>query len=157
MRKEKPIAPIYERIKKAFNDALDKEVSDKEIAEAVKVRKSAVSQWKYGDTSPKTDHLLLIAELTGVPFASLRGENDLSDVADENNEGDSTEPEPMSLEKFIIKLQALGVEDVHSIKSMEKLTPTDMEEIIAVAENNAKVTAQTTAQTMIKQRIKAKK
>jgi hypothetical protein len=58
----------------------------------------------------------------------------------------------MTLEKFIAELRTLGVEDFHSIRSMKGLTPADMEEIIVVAKNNAKVTAQT----MIEQRTKGK-
>jgi len=58
-------------------------------------------------------------------------------------------PEPMTLEKFVAELQALGVEDFNPAKGIRALTPADMEEILAVVRS--------TAQTMVEQKLKAKK
>lgn len=57
--------------------------------------------------------------------------------------------EPMTAERFFAELQALGVEDFNPAKGMNALTPTDMEEILAVVRS--------TAITMVEQKIKAKK
>jgi transcriptional regulator with XRE-family HTH domain len=135
---------IYERVKRAFGKD-----SDAKISRRLNLDKSAVSKWKNGETKPSTDTLLLVAELTGVPLAQLKGEEEIGEEyipPTENLQGE------MTPERFTKELQALGVEDFHSIKSMKGLTPADMEEIIAVAKNTAK----TTAQTMIEQRTKTK-
>lgn len=142
MGKEKPFPPVYARIKDAFGDA-----SDANIARALKIGKSAVSQWRNGDTIPSTDTLLLISEITGVSLAFLQGKEE---AEGEGNREVETSAQPMTFERFVSELHALGVEDFHSIKSMEGLSPADWEEIIAVAKNNAR----TTAETMIEQRLK---
>jgi transcriptional regulator with XRE-family HTH domain len=145
MAKEKPLSPAYLRIKEAFGDA-----SDAGIARRLGIGKSAVSQWRNGSTVPSTDTLLRISELTGVPLAALKGEAEFSHAEGEGDRGVETSSQPMTFERFISELRALGVEDFHSIKSMEGLSPADWEEIISVAKNNAR----TTAETMIEQRIK---
>ena len=58
-------------------------------------------------------------------------------------------PEPMTLQRFFAELVALGVEDFNAAKGITALTPADMEEILAVVRS--------TAQTMVEQKIKAKK
>ena len=145
MGKEKPFPPIYRRIKDAFGDA-----SDANIARMLKIGKSAVSQWRNGATVPSTDTLLLISEMTGFSLAFLKGEEEFSLSEEEGNREVGTSSQPMTFERFISELRALGVEDFHSIKSMEGLSSVDWEEIIAVAKSNAR----TTAETMIEQRIK---
>jgi transcriptional regulator with XRE-family HTH domain len=145
MGKEKPFPPIYARIKDAFGDA-----SDANIARALGIGKSAVSQWRNGITVPSTDTLLLISEITGFSLAFLKGEEESSLSEREGNREVETLSQPMTFERFISELRALGVEDFHSIKSMEGLSSADWEEIIVVAKNNAR----TTAKTMIEQRLK---
>lgn len=56
--------------------------------------------------------------------------------------------EPMTLERFVQELQALGVEDFNPAKGIVALTSSDMEEILAVARSTVK--------TMVEQRIKAR-
>ena len=58
-------------------------------------------------------------------------------------------PEPMTLKRFFAEMVALGVEDFNAAKGITALTPADMEEILAVVRS--------TAQTMVEQKIKAKK
>ena len=150
MGKEKPPSPIYLRIKKAFNGAPDVAIA-RQISEAGgKAGKSAISQWRNGETVPSTDNLLIISKLTGVPLEVLNGERE---VDDEGRTEVETASQPMTFDRFVRELRNLGVEDFHSIKSMRGLSPADMEEIIAVAKSNARATAQT----MIEKRTKDKK
>lgn len=151
MGKEKTISPVYLRIKSAFKDASDAEISRRLKEAGARVGKSAISQWKSGETSPSTDNLLLVSKLTGVPLEVLKGESDLNNSANEGG-GEVDTSAPMTLERFVAELRALGVEDFHAIKSMKGLHASDMEEIIAVAKSNARATAQT----MIQQRTKDK-
>jgi hypothetical protein len=62
-------------------------------------------------------------------------------------------PEPMTVERFVNELRALGVEEVNPVKSIKGLTPADMEEIIAVARENVRATVIT----MVEHRLKGKR
>jgi transcriptional regulator with XRE-family HTH domain len=64
-----------------------------------------------------------------------------------------SKPEPLTLERFIAELQALGVEEINPAKGMKALTPADMEEILEVAKSNVRATVTT----MVEQKIKGKK
>jgi transcriptional regulator with XRE-family HTH domain len=83
------------------------------------------------------EKLRALAKGLGVP------EDEIFDVAR------GKAPEPMTLQRFVDELQALGVEDFNPAKGMRALTPADMEEILAVVRS--------TAQTMVEQKLKAKK
>lgn len=144
------MSPLYQRIKDAFNRA-----SDVSISKELKISRAAVSQWKTGDTAPSDGTLLLVAEITGKPYKWLKtGESKYLSSEDKETSKitEKTQAEQMSLERFVTELQSLGVEDFNPAKSLKALTPADMEEILAVARS----TARSTAQTMIKQRVKAK-
>lgn len=56
--------------------------------------------------------------------------------------------QPMTLERFVQELQTLGVEDFNPAKGMKQLTPSDMEEILAVV--------RATVKTMVEQKTKPK-
>lgn len=46
-------------------------VSQAQLAERVGVERSAVSQWKLGQSRPKPEHLRELARLTGIPYDRL--------------------------------------------------------------------------------------
>lgn len=58
-------------------------------------------------------------------------------------------PEPLTLDRFVAELRAMGVEDFHAAKGMNGLTARDMEEILAVVRSTAK--------TMVEQKLKGKR
>ena len=139
--------PIYSRIKDAFNG-----IADSKIATELGVEKQSVYQWKIGRTKPSIENLLKAEEKTGLPYKwFLTG--DKAYLSTENKEEPNNLDKPMTLERFIEELKAMGAEDFHSIKSMRGLSPADMEEILATARRNA----QATAQAMIELRIKGKR
>jgi len=127
--------------------------NDKEIAPELGVSAASISHWKRGE-GPGKKKLKQIAEKYNVTLDYLLhgDETDKSNSEKKDNSSPETALTPMTRGRFIAELQSFGVEDFHSIKSMEGLSPTDMEEIIAVVKNNAK----TTAQMMIELRTKSK-
>jgi hypothetical protein len=58
------------------------------------------------------------------------------------------EKPPITFERFIAELQALGVEDFNAAKGWKKLTSADMEEVLAVARSTVKA--------MVEQKLKQK-
>ncbi|MBA3241988.1 MAG: helix-turn-helix transcriptional regulator [Acidobacteria bacterium] len=147
---------LVNRIRKEVGGGNNKEVAEKLTKLGIKVSPQLISNWKKGQ-GPTRKRLTQIAEKCNVSIDSLLYGDIDKRKNRENDEGNltraETSQEPMTPKRFAAELRALGVEDFHSTKSMKGLTPTDMEEIIAVTKMNAK----TTAQTMIEQRIKAKK
>lgn len=47
-------------------------VSQAQLANKLGVQRSAISQWKLGQSTPRPEHLRALAKLTGVPFVDLR-------------------------------------------------------------------------------------
>lgn len=55
------------------NDRFGRGVSQTDIASALGIGTSAVSEWMYGDTVPSMNNLHALADLTGIPFVELVG------------------------------------------------------------------------------------
>lgn len=156
-RRQEPEAPSFGgRVREERKAA---GLSQKALARMVGIKQPSLSDIESGKTKNPDLHtkIALARELN-----SNLGEPELDEYLLKRSENDSRVPEegiiavafsrpsePITLERFVMELQALGVEDFNPAKGMNALTPTDMEEILAVLRSTAK--------TMVEQKIKAKK
>jgi transcriptional regulator with XRE-family HTH domain len=69
--KEEGVTTHLWRLVQQWKDVQLFAVKDSQIAQAVGVSRSAVSQWKQGESRPSPKHLRKLAEATRIPYADL--------------------------------------------------------------------------------------
>lgn len=138
---DNPDNSLYLRVKEAFGEA-----SDANIAERLKVSRSAVSQWKQGTTKPDAHKLIRVEEITGVPLGwLLTGDINHLRIGIDKMPESANHPNRINALRVLHKLEAAGLlarkdeaaqdeQGVGKIKSITDSVRSELEPIDKAAE-----------------------